>query len=225
MDRKKEAVNKRRIAASTRSQNGATIAKNFPRLPKSLNLFSDSTKLSRKNHLLCHGVFLKPAATLQRALQELLPMATARPRENDACNGTHWNKMKNRLAEFEKKVGQTDSSVAPLSRDSIGTMILMEEFRVRGDIDAKKFAIRMKVAYMSPHVGSLTKVMLAVRALESLRRPALVLEMPYHVTAMFVAARAARTRMTTAIERLLAPPLRAPIVRWQIWKRKKFSDG
>lgn len=65
----------------------------------------------------------------------------------------------------------------------------MVEFRVGRDIDAVQLVSRVERSYMGPHVGTLTEVVLAVGALESLRRPALVLEVAYHVATVFVAAR------------------------------------
>lgn len=66
----------------------------------------------------------------------------------------------------------------------------MIEFRVGRDIDAVKLVSRVERSYMGPHVGTLAEMMFAVRALESLRRPALVLKVAYHVATMFVAPRA-----------------------------------
>ena len=77
----------------------------------------------------------------------------------------------------------------------IGPMFLMDQLRVRGDIDAIELAIRMEGAYMRPHVGALPEVMLAIRTLESLGRSALVLVMPYHVATMLVTAKTFRARM------------------------------
>lgn len=65
----------------------------------------------------------------------------------------------------------------------------MVEFRVGRDIDAVQLVSRVERSYMGPHVGTLAEVVLAVGALESLRRPALVLEVAYHVATVFVAAR------------------------------------
>lgn len=86
-------------------------------------------------------------------------------------------------------------------------MALPCEPRVRRDVDAIELAIRVEGAYMGPHVGALTKMMLAVRALESLRRPALVSVMSYHMTTVLVAATALRARMTIAVRVAVAAAL------------------
>lgn len=65
----------------------------------------------------------------------------------------------------------------------------MIEFRVGRDIDTVELVSRVKRSYMGPHVGTLAEMMFAVRALESLRRPALVLKVAYHVATVFVAPR------------------------------------
>lgn len=67
-------------------------------------------------------------------------------------------------------------------------MLLPREPRIGGDIDAVELTIRMERAYVRPHVRTLTQVMLAVRALKSLRYAALVSVMPHHVATVFVAA-------------------------------------
>lgn len=69
------------------------------------------------------------------------------------------------------------------------------ESRVGGDVDAVELAVRMERAYVRPHVRALPQVVLTIRALEALRRAALVSVMPRHVTAVLVAAVALGTVM------------------------------
>lgn len=75
------------------------------------------------------------------------------------------------------------------------SMLLPVQSRVSGDVNAVQLVVRMKRAYVRPHMRALSQTVLAVRALEPLRYAALVFVMPYHVTAMLVAAIALRTGM------------------------------
>lgn len=77
-------------------------------------------------------------------------------------------------------------------------VLLPGKLRVGDDIDAVQLTVRMKRAYMRPHVRALPHVVLAVRTLETLRCSALISVVPRHVTAVFVAAIALRARMTVA---------------------------
>lgn len=85
--------------------------------------------------------------------------------------------------------GQNSSTASVISR------FLPRELRVGDDVDAIELAVRMKRAYVRPHVRALPQMMLAIRALESLRYPALVSIMSHHVTAMLIAAVTLWTRV------------------------------
>lgn len=76
------------------------------------------------------------------------------------------------------------------------SVFLPRKFRVSGDVDAVKFAIRVKRAYVRPDVRALPQVVLAIRALESLQYAALVSVMSHHVTAVLITAVAIRARVT-----------------------------
>ncbi|CAL1680029.1 unnamed protein product [Lasius platythorax] len=106
---------------------------------------------------------------------------------------------------------------------SVISGFLPRELRVGDDVDAIELAVRMKRAYVRPHVGALPQMVLAIRAHESLRYSALVSIMPHHVTAMLVAAMTFRTGMAIGPSLLVVVdemmlPQRPPHVR--IWKKK-----
>lgn len=114
------------------------------------------------------------------------------------------SKAKENEREIDRTIGWNDERRI---RELIGSMLLMVEFCICGDIDAIKFVFWMKCAYMRPHVGTLTKMILAVRTLKSPRCPAFVLIMSYHVTSMFVGTRTIRARMSISFVELSRSPL------------------
>lgn len=81
----------------------------------------------------------------------------------------------------------------------------------------------MKCAYVRPHVRALPQMVLAIRALESLRYPTLVSIMSRHVTTMLVAAVTLWARVTIR-HGLLVVVDDALLLQWppqeRIWKKK-----
>lgn len=127
------------------------------------------------------------------------------------------SKAKENEREIDRTIGWNDERRI---RELIGSMLLMVEFCICGDIDAIKFVFWMKCTYMRPHVGTLTKMILAVRTLKSPRCPAFVLIMSYHVTSMFVGTRTIRARMSISFVELSRSPLyHAPSTSVGICKR------
>lgn len=104
-------------------------------------------------------------------------------------------------------------------------MLLPREPRIGGDVDAVKLTIRMKRAYVRPHVRTLTQMMLAVRAFKSLRYAALVSVMPQHVTTVLVAALTVRALMAGQEDRDVVDAMAAlqgPLQK-RIWKKRVRS--
>jgi len=81
----------------------------------------------------------------------------------------------------------------------------------------------MKCAYVRPHVRALPQMVLAIRALESLRYPTLVSIMSRHVTTMLVAAVTLWARVAIR-HSLLVVVDDALLLQWppqeRIWKKK-----
>lgn len=100
------------------------------------------------------------------------------------------------------------------------------EPRVGGDVDAVELVVRVERAYVRPHVRALPQVVLTIRALEPLRRTALVSVMPRHVTAVLVAAVAlgavvpvGRGLRAVAGATAVGPLLEGPLQE-RIWKKR-----
>lgn len=105
------------------------------------------------------------------------------------------------------------------------TDFLPREPRIGSDVDAVKFTVRMKRAYVRPYVRTLPQVMLAVRAFKSLRTAALVFVMPHHVTAVFVAAITVRALMARqeALDVVDATGALHGPLQERIWKKRVRS--